>query len=186
MRSARRAAARGRAPRPAGPGDREHLRPADRQPLARVRAAAARGARGRGARRRERAERLAAPYERAEPRIGGRGRRARTACSGCGVAVAAFDEGEWLDILNERGGAVATARLVNADVGGGALDVDVRGADPPSPGVVRPRPRTKILAQKRAILDELESPTGNLPLLARLMASPAAMPIPRPVFPEKW
>ncbi|HEY3107769.1 MAG TPA: AAA domain-containing protein [Chloroflexota bacterium] len=135
----------------------------------------------------ERAQRIAAPYERAEPRMGGRGQESPYRLLGIAASqVAAFEEGEWLDILNDRGGAVATARLVNSDVGGGALDVDVRGADPPSPGVVRPRPRTKILAQKRAILGELESPTGNLPLLARLMASPAAMPIARPLFPENW
>ena len=46
--------------------------------------------------------------------------------------------------------------------------------------------RAKILTQKRAILDELESPRGNLPLVARLMASPAAMPIPRPIFPQTF
>lgn len=135
----------------------------------------------------ERAQRLQAAYEKAEPRIGGRGQESPWRLLGLQAsAVAALDEGEWLDLLNERGVPIATARLVNADVGGGALDVDARGADPPQPGLVRPRPRTKILTQKRAILDELESPRGNLPLVARLMASPAAMPIPRPVFPEKF
>ncbi|HZR00109.1 MAG TPA: DEAD/DEAH box helicase family protein [Chloroflexota bacterium] len=135
----------------------------------------------------ERAERLAAPYERAEPRIGGRGQESPWRLLGLQAsAVAAFDEGEWLDLLNARGVPIATARLVNADVGGGALDVDARGADPPQPGIVRPRPRTKILTQKRAILDELESPRGNLPLVARLMASPAAMPIPRPLYPQTF
>lgn len=135
----------------------------------------------------ERAERLQAPYEKAEPRIGGRGQESPWRLLGMNAsAVAAFDEGEWLDILNERGLPIATARLVNADVGGGAIDVDARGADPPQPGLVRPRPRTKILTQKRAILDELESPRGNLPLVARLMASPAAMPIARPLFPETY
>jgi hypothetical protein len=135
----------------------------------------------------ERAQRLQAPYEKAEPRIGGRSQESPWRLLGLQAsAVAALDEGEWLDLLNERGVPIATARLVNGDVGGGALDVDARGADPPQPGIVRPRPRTKILTQKRAILDELESPRGNLPLVARLMASPAAMPIPRPVFPHRF
>src|SRR5438552_17637083 len=107
----------------------------------------------------ERAERLQAPYERAEPRQGGRGQESPFRLLGLTASqVAAFEEGEWLDLMNERGAPVATARLVNTDIGGGALDIDARGADPPSPGIVRPRPRTKIIGQKRAILAELESP----------------------------
>ena len=135
----------------------------------------------------ERAERLATPYLKAEPRQGGRGQESPFRLSGLTVSGAAgFDDGEWLDLMNERGMAIATARLIHVDVGAGTMDVDVRGADPPVPGIVRPRPRVRIIDQKRAILDELESPRGNLPLVARLMASPAAMPIPRPTYPAQF
>jgi hypothetical protein len=135
----------------------------------------------------ERAQRLATPYERVEPRPGARGQESPFRLFGLAPSAAAqLEEGEWLDLLNANGLAVATARLVNVDAGNGVLDIDARGADPPRPGTVRPRPRSKIMAQKRAILGELESPRGNLPLLARLMASPAAMPIPRPQFPSRW
>ena len=51
------------------------------------------------------------------------------------------------------------------------MDVDVRGADPPSEGIVRPRPQTQILAQKRAILEELDNPTGGLANAVKLVAS---------------
>ncbi len=135
----------------------------------------------------ERAERLATPYQKAEPRQGGRGQESPFRLSGLTVSGAAgFDDGEWLDLMNERGVAIATARLIHVDVGAGTMDVDARGADPPMPGIVRPRPRVRIIDQKRAILDELESPRGNLPLVARLMASPAAMPIPRPTYPTQF
>lgn len=135
----------------------------------------------------ERALRLESHYERAEPRIGNRSQENPYRLLGLEAsAVAAFDPGEWLDLVNARGVAIATARLVSSDIAHGVLDVDARGADPPMPGTVRPRPRTKILAQKRAILDELESPRGHLPHVARMMASPAAMPIPRLVYPTDY
>jgi len=135
----------------------------------------------------ERAQRLKAAYERAEPRIGSRGQDNPFRLLGLSAsAVAAFEPGEWLDVLNERDIGVATARLMNVDVGHGTMDIDARGADPPPRGSVRPRPRSRILAQKRSILEELESPQGKMPLLARLMASPAAMPIPRIAFPDQY
>jgi hypothetical protein len=135
----------------------------------------------------ERAERLTTPYERAEPRMGGRSQENPFRLFGFPPsAIAQLEEGEWLDLLDKRGSAVATARVVSVDVGNGVLDVDTRGGDAPPGGITRPRPRAKILAQKRAILDELDSPQGNLPLLARLMASPAAMPVPRLQYPSAW
>ena len=42
-------------------------------------------------------------------------------------------------------------------------------SDPPRTGFVRPRSRKKILEQKRALLEELASPTGSLPNLVRLV-----------------
>ena len=53
-------------------------------------------------------------------------------------------------------------------------------------GFVRPRSRRKILEQKRALLDELASPTGSLPNLVRLVAAPASMPTPHQVRPERF
>ena len=135
----------------------------------------------------ERAERLTSPYERAEPRMGGRGQETPFRLFGFQPsAIAQLEEGEWIDLIDGRGTAAATARIVNVDIGNGVLDVDTRGGDAPPGGVIRPRPRSKILAQKRAILDELDSPQGNLPLVARLMASPAAMPVPRLQYPSTW
>ena len=62
----------------------------------------------------------------------------------------------------------------------GTLVVGVRTAsDPPRSGFVRPRSRKKILEQKRALLEELASPTGSLPNLVRLVAAPASMPTPQ-------
>ena len=45
---------------------------------------------------------------------------------------------------------------------------------------------SKILEQKRALLEELASPTGSLPNLVRLVAAPASMPTPRPVRPPRF
>ena len=59
-------------------------------------------------------------------------------------------------------------------------------SDPPRTGFVRPRSRRKILEQKRALLEELASPTGSLPNLVRLVAAPASMPTPRPVRPTRF
>ena len=79
--------------------------------------------------------------------------------------VAAFDEGEWLDLVNERGrrgrrppGWSGSTRRRASWTSTSAAPIR------PSEGIVRPRPQTKILAQKRAILGQLESPTGDLPL----------------------
>ena len=123
-----------------------------------------------------RAERLATGYARAAPRIGGPSESDPYRLSGVEAsAAAAFDEGEWLDLLDQRGRVISSARLVRADPAEGILDVDARGAEPPSTGTVRPRPQTQILAQKRAILDELDSPTGGLRDAVRLVASPASL-----------
>ncbi len=59
-------------------------------------------------------------------------------------------------------------------------------ADPPRSGFIRPRSRKKILEQKRALLEELASPTGSLPNLVRLVAAPASMPTPRQVRPARF
>ena len=126
-----------------------------------------------------RSERLAAGYSSATPRIGGPSESDPYRLSGIDPsACAAFDEGEWLDLLDTRGRVIASARLVRADPAEGVLDVDVRGADPPSTGTVRPRPQVQIFAQKRAILEELDNPTGGLREAVRLVASPASLPPP--------
>ena len=126
-----------------------------------------------------RSERLATSYAAATPRIGGPNESDPYRLSGVDpAACSAFDEGEWVDLLDSRGRAIASARLVRSDPAEGILDVDVRGADPPSTGMVRPRPQTQIFAQKRAILEELDSPTGGLRDAVRLVASPASLPPP--------
>ncbi len=134
-----------------------------------------------------RAESLAATYEKAAPRIGSPSETDPYRLSGIdGSAVAAFDEGEWLDLLDQRGRLISSARLVRADPAEGALEVDARGAEPPSSGTVRPRPQTQILAQKRAILEELDNPTGGLRDAVRLVASPASLPPPRKLRPARF
>src|SRR5215207_6272408 len=123
-----------------------------------------------------RAERLATPYAVATPRIGSQSESDPYRLSGVEAsAVAAFDEGEWLDLVDTRGRVISSARLVRIDPAEGVMDVDVRGADPPSEGIVRPRPQTQILAQKRAILEELDNPTGGLANAVKLVASPASL-----------
>src|SRR5207244_9693938 len=42
------------------------------------------------------------------------------------------------------------------------------------------------LEQKRALREELASPTGSLPNLVRLVAAPASMPAPRPIRPARF
>ncbi|MGE3268232.1 MAG: AAA domain-containing protein, partial [Chloroflexota bacterium] len=126
-----------------------------------------------------RAERLATPYAAATPRIGSPSESDPYRLSGVEAsAVAGFDEGEWLDLVDTRGRVISSARLVRIDPAEGTMDIDVRGADPPSEGIVRPRPQTQILAQKRAILEELDNPTGGLANAVRLVASPASLPPP--------
>ena len=127
-----------------------------------------------------RAERLATPYAVATPRIGSQSESDPYRLSGVEAsAVAAFDEGEWLDLVDTRGRVISSARLVRIDPAEGVMDVDVRGADPPSEGVVRPRPQTQILAQKRAIIEELDNPTGALANAVKLVASPASLQPPQ-------
>ncbi|MBV9577021.1 MAG: AAA family ATPase [Chloroflexi bacterium] len=107
-----------------------------------------------------------------------------------GIAVEALrqlDDGEWLEILDDQGRSRTSARVIDTHPGAGTLVVGVRTAsDPPHSGYVRPRSRRKILEQKRALLDELASPTGSLPNLVRLVAAPASMPTPRQVRPERF
>jgi hypothetical protein len=125
----------------------------------------------------ERAHRLMTPYEVASPRIGGHSESDPYRLSGIDAsACAAFDDGEWLDLMDSRGRVISSARLVRGDPAEGTMDVDVRGADPPTNGSVRPRPQTQIFGQKRAILEELDNPTGSLQHAVRLVASPSTIP----------
>ena len=107
-----------------------------------------------------------------------------------GVAVDALrqlDDGEWLEVLDEQGRSRTSARVIDTHPSAGTLIVGVRtSADPPRSGFVRPRSRKKILEQKRALLEELASPTGSLPNLVRLVAAPASMPTPRQVRPARF
>src|SRR6202011_5203430 len=99
-------------------------------------------------------------------------------------ALRALDDGEGLEILDDEGRTRTSARVIDTHPSAGTLVVGVRTAsDPPSAGYVRPRSRKKILEQKRALLEELASPTGSLPNLVRLVAAPASMPAPRQVRP---
>ena len=100
-------------------------------------------------------------------------------------ALRALDDGEWLEILDDEGRTRTSARVIDTHPSAGTLVIGVRTAsDPPRTGFVRPRSRKKILEQKRALLDELASPTGSLPNLVRLVAAPASMPTPRQVRPS--
>ena len=102
-------------------------------------------------------------------------------------ALRALDDGEWLEILDNEGRTRTSARVIDTHPSAGTLVVGVRTAsDPPRTGFVRPRSRRKILEQKRALLEELASPTGSLPNLVRLVAAPASMPAPRPVRPPRF
>ncbi|MBV9324266.1 MAG: AAA family ATPase [Chloroflexi bacterium] len=102
-------------------------------------------------------------------------------------ALRALDDGEWLEILDDQARSRTSARVIDTHPGAGTLIVGVRtAADPPRSGFIRPRSRRKILEQKRALLDELASPTGSLPNLVRLVAAPASMPTPRQVRPERF
>ena len=63
--------------------------------------------------------------------VGGRGQESPWRLLGLHAsAVAAFDEGEWLDLLNERGVPIATARLVNAEAPGRGLFLCARAVFP--------------------------------------------------------
>jgi hypothetical protein len=102
-------------------------------------------------------------------------------------ALRQLDDGEWLEILDDQGRSRASARVIDTHPSAGTLVIGVRtAADPPRSGFIRPRSRKKILEQKRALLDELASPTGSLPNLVRLVAAPVSMPTPRQVRPERF
>src|SRR5205085_1090433 len=102
-------------------------------------------------------------------------------------ALRALDDGEWLEVLDEQGRSRTSARVVDTHPSAGTLIAGIRGsADPPRSGFIRPRSRRKILEQKRALLDELASPTGSLPNLVRLVAAPASLPAPRPERPARF
>jgi hypothetical protein len=102
-------------------------------------------------------------------------------------ALRALDDGEWLEILDDQARSRASARVIDTHPSAGTLVVGVRAAsDPPRSGFVRPRSRKKILEQKRALLEELASPTGSLPNLVRLVAAPASMPTPHAIRPMRF
>ena len=102
-------------------------------------------------------------------------------------ALRELDDGEWLEVLDEQGRSRTSARVIDTHPSAGTLVIGVRtAADPPRAGFIRPRSRRKILEQKRALLDELASPTGSLPNLVRLVAAPASMPTPHQVRPEHF
>src|SRR6185503_13286461 len=102
-------------------------------------------------------------------------------------ALRALDDGEWVEILDDQGHSRTSARVIDTHPSAGTLIVGVRASsDPPRTGFVRPRSRNKILEQKRALLEELASPTGSLPNLVRLVAAPASMPAPRQVRPTRF
>ncbi len=101
-------------------------------------------------------------------------------------ALRSFDDGEWLEVMDEQGRSRTTARVIATHPSRGTMEGGVRAsADPPRSGFLRPRSRRKILDQKRALLDEMANPTGSLPNLVRLVAAPASMPTPRQVRPPR-
>jgi hypothetical protein len=86
----------------------------------------------------------------------------------------ALEPGEWLNLQDSRAHPLMARVLeIEDDI----LSVDVpSGAPPPASGELRPQIRRKILDQKRALLDELKRPAGNLPHLVQLVAAPASLP----------
>jgi hypothetical protein len=102
--------------------------------------------------------------------------------SGVNAEVAAsLEVGERLELLDDRQRPVGSGRLVDIRTEEGALDVDLgASADPTVSGAVRPRSRSRIIEQKRALLDQLESPTGDLPGMVALVAAPDVATLPRP------
>lgn len=102
-------------------------------------------------------------------------------------AVRGLDEGEWIELLDGQGRSSSGGRVIHLRPSDGSVEMGVRGAaDPPRAGFLRPRSRRKILDQKRALLDELENPTGSLPHLVRLVAAPPSMPVPRSQRPARF
>jgi MoxR-like ATPase len=64
------------------------------------------------------------------------------------------------------------------------LEIDASNLEHvPRQGVVRPRARTRLNEQKRSIVHELESPTGDLADLVRLVAAPELARAPAPTSP---
>ena len=92
--------------------------------------------------------------------------------------AAALELGERLELLDDQGRPVGSGRLVEIRTVDGALDVGT-SADPAASGAVRPRSRSRIIEHKRALLDQLESPTGDLPGLVALVAAPDVAAPPR-------
>jgi hypothetical protein len=91
-----------------------------------------------------------------------------------------YQPGEWLELVNGVG-VVSTARLIGAQSREGLLDIDPSGLNIPVQGLVRPRPRSRLNEQKRAIIRQFESPTGDLTHLVRLVAAPELAQAPDPV-----
>ncbi len=95
-----------------------------------------------------------------------------------------FDPGEWLSLQDAHQRSVR-GRVI--DVGRTSMAVEVpSGARPATSGWVRPEIRQRILDQKRALLDELNRPSGNLPHLVRLVAAPASLPDLTSVRPDRF
>jgi hypothetical protein len=96
-------------------------------------------------------------------------------------AAAALEVGERLELLDDRQRPVVSGRLVEIRTTEGALDVDLGASvDPVASKAVRPASRSRIIEQKRALLDQLESPTGDLPGLVALVAAPELAGSPQP------
>src|SRR5262249_41217897 len=96
--------------------------------------------------------------------------------------------GEWLDVhASPDGVRPERARVLEVDAAAGALVVEWRGdAPPPSPGTLQPSLRSKLIEQKRAIVEELTEPRGNLAHIVRLVADPESMAPARPVCPARF
>lgn len=83
-----------------------------------------------------------------------------------------FEEGEWVELVGADSRVVG-ARVLRALPAERVLDVAVESSDEPPPeGRVRPRVRDRLLEQKRALVRQLASPTGDLANLVRLVAAP--------------
>jgi MoxR-like ATPase len=117
-----------------------------------------------------RQERLILPFAADQATLGSATWTLRVAGNG---DVGWYEPGEWLELLGPGGAVTASARLITARPREGLLEIEATSLEHlPEQGFVRPRGRTRINEQKRSIVRELESPTGNLADLVRLVAAP--------------
>lgn len=101
--------------------------------------------------------------------------------------LSALKPGERLEFITEAGEIQQVARVQVIHPADGTMEVSLpERVARLEPGILRPRPRDRILNQQRAVLQQLEQPTGDLLHMSRLIAAPAQAPVSRPIYPSRW